>query len=118
MADNSPLSWRVIEYGSLKPVRRKRGKPEHPAIPIYGGAYAVVAGKRFDIKAMSLHDGQIHFTAYRDGPSKAVTGYVTIFGSDGIGICQAAGEFNVPAAPKGAIIEYKISLRMNTTVKV
>ena len=73
----------------------------------------MVAGKRFDIKAMSLHGGQIHFIAYRDGPSEAVTGYVTIFGSDGLGVCQAAGEFDVPAAPKGSVIEFDIKLRMD-----
>ena len=76
------------------------------------GAYAMVAGKRFDIRTVSLHDGQFHFSAYRNGPSEAVTGYVTIFGSDGTGVCQAAGEFHVPAAAEGYVIEYKISLRM------
>lgn len=80
-----------------------------------GGAFAVVAGKRFDIKAVSLHDGQIHFTAYRNGPSGAVAGYVTIFGSDGLGVCQAAGEFDIPAVKENEIIRYDISLRMDKT---
>jgi hypothetical protein len=82
-----------------------------------GGAFAMVAGKRFDIKAVSLRGGQIYFIAYRNGPSGAVTGYITIFGSDGLGVCQAAGEFNVPAAKEGEIIEYEIGLRMNVTEK-
>ncbi len=82
-----------------------------------GDAYALVAGKRFDIKAVSLHGGQIHFIAYRDGPSEAITGYVTIFGSDGLGVCQAEGAFDVPAAKEGEVIEYDIKLRMTRTVE-
>ena len=98
-------------------MRRQRRKPDHPEIPVSGGAFAVVKGKRFDIKAVSLHGGQIHFIAYRHGPSEAISGYITIFGSDGLGVCQAAGEFEVPAALEGEIIRYDISLRMDATEK-
>ena len=77
----------------------------------------MVAGMRFDIRTVSLHGGQIWFTAYRDGPSEAVAGYVTIFGSDGIGVCQAAGEFDIPAAPEGSVIKYDIHLRMDRIIK-
>src|SRR6185437_11755085 len=44
-----------VPCGFLEPVRRQRQEPDVPEYPVSGGAHAVIAGKRLDIKAMSLH---------------------------------------------------------------
>ena len=57
----------------------------------------VIVGRTYQITGLRLLDGQLQVTAQGWGPSPAVTGEpVTIFGEDGLGVCQA-WNIDIPA---------------------
>lgn len=85
--------------------RRTSRKP--PEIPVCGSAYMVVAGLRFEVKAVILAEGSMKLVGYRDGPVAYARGYITVFGSDGRGIIQSAGDYEVPAAAAGEQVRYE-----------
>ena len=50
----------------------------------------VVAGREYEITGLRLRDGKLEITAHGRGPSPAVSDApATVFGEDGLGICQA-----------------------------
>ena len=50
----------------------------------------VVGGVAVPVTSITLAGGQIAVNARLQGPAPAATGPVTIFGEDGIGICQCS----------------------------
>jgi hypothetical protein len=81
------------------------------AVPVKPGAVMVVAGVRFAITSAEIAGGTIAFVGERPGPVNSATGYLTIFGSDGQGVLQSPGEYEVPAAPAGDMVEFRCQLQ-------
>jgi hypothetical protein len=71
-------------------VRFRRPRPAfRPEPPLEAAGHIVCEGITFPVERVELRHGQIEITATRWGPVRPVDGGpVTIFGSDGQGICQ------------------------------
>jgi len=50
--------------------------------------WLVVDGHKVPIMAVDLRDGKVHFVGSADGPIPAASGWITVVGQDGQGICQ------------------------------
>jgi len=48
----------------------------------------VIDGHKVPIVAVELRDGKVHFVGSADGPLPAASGWITVVGQDGQGICQ------------------------------
>jgi len=48
----------------------------------------IIDGHKVPIVAVELRDGKVHFVGSADGPLPAASGWITVVGRDGQGICQ------------------------------
>ena len=78
------------------------------------GGHAVIDGLRMPITGMSLQNGMIVFWASMQGPMAASGGIrpVTIFGEDGLGICQGDVSLSWPDLSKREVLKLSITMTM------
>ena len=50
--------------------------------------WLVIDGHQIPITSVELRDGKVHFVGSVDGPLPAASGWITVVGRDGQGICQ------------------------------
>ena len=79
--------------------------------------YLVVGGVRASIVAMRFERGHLVVTGRCRPPARASTGPVTIFGTDGVGVCQGSCELTLPPTSDPlAVYDVTYELRVDRLV--
>jgi hypothetical protein len=72
----------------------------------------VIAGRTYQVTGLRLHGGKIRITAHGLGPAPAVTGQpATIFGDDGIGVCQS-WDCNLPGLAEDECVHIDLPIQI------
>lgn len=74
--------------------------------------YFLVGGFRLPVVAVRLEGGAIVFTAEADPPPRRVAGPVTVFGADGVGVCQGTQEVVLEPIQRQLVVVLEYRLRV------
>ncbi|MGH3300954.1 MAG: hypothetical protein ACRDOK_04550 [Streptosporangiaceae bacterium] len=77
----------------------------------YGKGHVVAGGETFPVSDVVIAQGKIWVTFRITGPHKALSGPITVFGADGIGVWQGR-PFDTGPVPRGAVWRFDYSLTL------
>lgn len=93
------LSRQMEERISLADL--ERGQPVSGVTPDLG--FLIIGGVRYAITRVGLHRGKVEIIAMTTAEHPAVTGPITVFGSDGRGVWQDPEPYDLEASQPGKV---------------